>query len=277
MTELPTSWLAACGLTFMLGLRHGVDADHLAAIDAMTRLNRRRGASFSRWCGALFSLGHGVVVLLIAVAAALAGRRLQLPAWIEAVGSVSSILFLLLLGSLNLRTLLADDGSRPAVPMGLRSAWMAGLFDEIRSPGAVVTVGAAFAVSFDTLSQALLFAALGTKFGGVEQSAILAVMFFAGMLAADGINGYWMSRLFASADRGSAATSRAMGWAVVVGSFAVAGLAALRMAIQGIDLWWEDRDHWLSAGVIGFVCAGWLVTLTLRGAGRGRGNAQGVR
>ena len=53
-------------LVFVLGLKHGFDPDHLVAIDGMTRTTK------SRWCGLFFSLGHGVVVTLVGVAAALA-------------------------------------------------------------------------------------------------------------------------------------------------------------------------------------------------------------
>ena len=32
MPALPSEWSALCALVFLLGLRHGFDADHLAAI-----------------------------------------------------------------------------------------------------------------------------------------------------------------------------------------------------------------------------------------------------
>ena len=56
MPDAASSWIALCGLVFLLGLRHGFDADHLATIDALTRLNQRRGLGVARWCGVLFSL-----------------------------------------------------------------------------------------------------------------------------------------------------------------------------------------------------------------------------
>ena len=36
MHDLPATWTALCELVFLLA-RHGFDADHLAAIDGMTR------------------------------------------------------------------------------------------------------------------------------------------------------------------------------------------------------------------------------------------------
>ena len=75
MHDLPTEWSALCALVFLLGLKHGFDADHLATIDGLTRFNSRHLRPFARYCGALFSLGHGVVVVAIAIAVGTLSRR----------------------------------------------------------------------------------------------------------------------------------------------------------------------------------------------------------
>ena len=41
MDALPATWTALCALAFVLGLKHGFDADHLATIDGLTRYNAR--------------------------------------------------------------------------------------------------------------------------------------------------------------------------------------------------------------------------------------------
>ena len=41
MNSLPATWIALCALAFVLGLKHGFDADHLATIDGLTRYNAR--------------------------------------------------------------------------------------------------------------------------------------------------------------------------------------------------------------------------------------------
>src|SRR5258706_15226717 len=64
---LPGHWLALIAVVFLLGLKHGLDPDHLAAIDGLTRFNASRRPLLSRWSGLLFSAGHGVVVTAAAV------------------------------------------------------------------------------------------------------------------------------------------------------------------------------------------------------------------
>ena len=67
--------------TFGLGLRHGADWDHLAAITDITgaELERRRAALLAL----LYALGHGAAVMVLGVLAITAGERL--PDWIDPV------------------------------------------------------------------------------------------------------------------------------------------------------------------------------------------------
>ena len=73
---------------YLFGLRHGFDADHIAAIDDTVRLMLQRGRD-PLGVGLFFSLGHSAVVfalsLLAALFAALVRDRLGS---LEAVGSL---------------------------------------------------------------------------------------------------------------------------------------------------------------------------------------------
>src|SRR2546427_5991794 len=77
--------LGLAALVFVLGLKHGLDPDHLVAIDGFTRSSR------SRWCGLFFSLGHGVVVTLVGVAVALIATEWQAPPWLGETRGLISI------------------------------------------------------------------------------------------------------------------------------------------------------------------------------------------
>lgn len=209
MHELPTDALTLALLAFVLGLRHGLDADHLATVDGLTRHNSARGKPGARWCGVLFSLGHGVVVLAVAVGVTTLTRRGAVPQWADDFGAWVSISFLTALGLLNIRSALATPRDELVRPVALKGRWLGGL-QRASHPVAVAAVGAIFALSFDTLSQAALFAATGARGGGSAPAAALALLFTAGMLVADGANGWWVAHLVRRADATPTRASRAL-------------------------------------------------------------------
>lgn len=199
MESLAADGLALVMLVFVLGLKHGFDADHLATIDGLTRYNARQRPALARWCGTLFSLGHGAVVLAIALGVGLASRQWVVPEWLEQSGAWISVFFLLALGVLNLEAVLATPADQLVQPVGLKGRWLGRLM-QISHPLGVALVGALFALSFDTISQAALFAMTGLQSGGVAQALGLGLVFMLGMLVADGANGLWIARLIARAD-----------------------------------------------------------------------------
>src|SRR5205807_1726843 len=96
-------------LAFTFGLRHGVDADHIAAIDNVTRKLMQDGKRPVA-VGFFFSLGHSTIVVLLSVVVAIAAAVVQtnLPQWKEAgglIGTFVSATFLYLIGIINLLVL----------------------------------------------------------------------------------------------------------------------------------------------------------------------------
>ena len=191
-------------LVFALGLRHGFDPDHLVAIDGMTRSTK------SRWCGLFFSLGHGVVVTLIGVAVAIAATEWQAPAWLEHTGTLISIAVLLVLGIANLLAVLRTPAGRRVALIGLRGRWLTERLSRASHPAVIASVGAAFAVSFDTVSHALAFSLTGATMAGVVFAGLLGLVFTLGMVLTDALNGLWAARMMS----GPAAASRCMSAAV---------------------------------------------------------------
>src|SRR5512135_687272 len=127
MNELPTEWTALCALVFLLGLKHGFDADHLATIDGLTRFNARERRPFARYCGALFSIGHGAIGVAIAVVVGAASERWDAPGWLELSGAWISIGFLTALGIANLAAVLAARPNEVVAPVGLKGRLLGGL------------------------------------------------------------------------------------------------------------------------------------------------------
>lgn len=262
MSDLPTEWTALCALVFLLGLKHGFDADHLATIDGLTRYNARHRRPFARYCGALFSLGHGAIVVAIAVAVGLASERWDAPAWLEASGAWISIGFLTLIGLVNLRAVLTAAPHEIVAPIGLKGRFL-GRLNEASRPAAVALVGALFALSFDTVSQSALFALTAAQFGGVGHAIFLGLLFVLGMLVTDGINGLWISRLIARADQIAVIASRVMSLAVSTVSLLVAGFGALKLAAPAIDAWSDGKELAFGAAVIALIAASYLAARRL--------------
>lgn len=261
MTEsLPTHWLSLVAVVFLLGLKHGLDPDHLAAIDGLTRFNAGRKPRLSRWSGLLFSAGHGGVVTAVAVLVATVATEWQAPGWLEDTGAWISIGFLTLLGLANLAAVVRTPGGQVVRPVGMRSRLFS-RFTRAEHPVLIAAVGAAFALSFDTISQAVVFSLTGSHLAGWIFAGTLGLVFTAGMMATDALNGLWVSHLLRSADRRAAAASRVMSVAIAGLSLAIAALAAARRLVPGFD---ERIDGWgvaLSLAVVVVVIGAYRVAM----------------
>jgi high-affinity nickel-transport protein len=217
-----TDALGLSALVFVLGLKHGLDPDHLVAIDGLARSSR------SRWCGLFFSLGHGVVVTLVGVGVALAAADWQPPQWLEYTGAWISIGVLVALGVANLVTALRTAPGQPVALAGMRGHWLPERLARASHPAVIAAVGAAFALSFDTISHALVFSMTGASLAGWAFAAVLGVVFTGGMALTDAASGLWVARLVRSADRRAAQASRIMSIAVAFLCLALAGLGVAK-------------------------------------------------
>jgi hypothetical protein len=141
METLPGDWLSLLILTFVLGMKHGFDADHLATIDGLTRYNARTRPGMARYCGTFFSLGHGAVVMAIALGVSALAGRWEVPEWFGTLGAVISIAFLVALGSLNLAAVLRAEPDQIVQPVGLKGRLLGNL-RHVSHPGLVALVGA---------------------------------------------------------------------------------------------------------------------------------------
>ena len=260
MESLSQHWFSLVAVVFLLGVRHGFDPDHLAAIDGLARFNAAARPRLARWSGLLFSLGHGAVVTAVAALAATVASGWRAPDWLQSAGILVSIAFLGLLGVANLAAVLRTPRGEVVRPMGLRSRLFARLV-RAEHPVVIASVGAAFALSFDTISQAVLFSVAGTQLAGWLFASLLGLVFTAGMASADALNGLWVARLLRRADARAAAASRLMGLAIGLTALGIAALAAARHAIPALD---HGLDGWgvaLSAAVVAVVAGAYLAAM----------------
>jgi cytochrome c biogenesis protein CcdA len=100
---------------FLLGLRHGIDWDHIVAISdiAATQESKRRGV----FVGTLYVVGHAAVIILLGLGAIVLGATI--PEWLDAVAGRVVGVTLVVLGVVVAVTLVVERGSFRA-----RSRWM---------------------------------------------------------------------------------------------------------------------------------------------------------
>jgi high-affinity nickel-transport protein len=255
--ELPADFLGLAGVVLMLGMKHGFDPDHLAAIDGLACHNAPTRPRIARLSGVLFSLGHGTVVVAVALGVSLLAQAWQAPAWLEAVGAWVSITALTLIALVNLIAVARTPGDEVA----RLSGWRSGVFGRLLRAGdplMVMGVGVLFALSFDTVSQAALFAMTAGQFGGWQPALLLALLFTGGMLLTDGINGWWIARLIHGSARAARVASRVFAISVSGVGLLTAALTLSTRLVPAMDRWANGRGLWLGAAVVALLLAGFF-------------------
>jgi high-affinity nickel-transport protein len=200
-------------LAYTLGLRHALDADHIAAIDNVTRKlmqDGRRPVSV----GFFFALGHSTVVILASLIAYTAlsavGRQMDVAGQIGGVvGTSVSAFFLIFIAIMNLvilrelwitfRKVRKGDHAVEAgdilLPAGVLSRFLRPLFRALSSPWQMYPIGLLFGLGFDTAMQvALLGISAAAAADGLSLGAMadFPVLFTAGMTLVDTSDGILM-------------------------------------------------------------------------------------
>jgi high-affinity nickel-transport protein len=250
---------ASVSVAFVLGLRHGLDADHLAAIDGLTRCHASAKRRLSPFCGLLFSAGHAGVILAAAIVLSMLSGRWAPPEWLASAGTIVSASTLLLLGFMNVRAAFTADDRAAVRPVGLRSRLFASILRAPRS-WQVALVGALFAVSFDALAIAALFAASASGLAGVMGTALA---FAVGMLAVGIANGFWVVRLLRHSGNASRVAAQVMTLTIGAVALCVSGFVLLSSFHAPLGPWMESYELFISGFVVSLVLAGYFVSLLL--------------
>lgn len=245
----------------MLGMRHGLDPDHLAAIDGLTLRAGTLRPRWAPWMGAMFSLGHGIVVLAIVAAAALASEHYQPPAalfnWLEWIPPA----LLLLLAALNARALLAPTAPSAYALAGVRSSLVPKWLGQSTGPWSGILLGMLFAAVFDTAIQAAAWGYAATALGGIGPALTIAFMFALGMGCTDLCDGWVTARVMRTGHQDLIrAFRRRLGWPIVI---MCAGIGCYMIAHKldhslEIDETWYS---WLGGAMLAAVAAMYAYTL----------------
>jgi len=212
--------LTSAFTVFALGLRHGADPDHLAAIDNLTRNSLTRRPSLSRFAGTLFAGGHTIMVLAIAALIGYLGSRFSAQSHaIEIAGTWTSIVVLLAIAALNVRQLYLGQTDRVAgakarlIPAALRNA---------TNPWLAVPVGLLFGFGFETSSQIAAYAVAFGVEAGVAGALIVGAMFCLGMMTTDTLDSILIHRLVSYRAGRLPQIMRVWIWSVTIFAVAVA-------------------------------------------------------
>ena len=203
-------------LAYGFGLRHAVDADHIAAIDNVTRKLMQQGKRPIA-VGTWFSLGHSTIVVLasFAIAATAMAFKDDMEWFHETgglIGTLVSSVFLLLFGVLNLVILLSvykkfkqvkAGHTLPAEELDLLVANKGGLmarifgrlFNLVNKSWHMYPEGFLFGLGFDTATEVGLLGISATSASqGINLWSIMVfpVLFAAGMALIDSLDNFVM-------------------------------------------------------------------------------------
>jgi nickel/cobalt transporter (NiCoT) family protein len=268
-------------LAYSLGLRHAIDADHIAAIDNVTRKLMQEGKRPVA-VGFFFALGHSSVVVLASLAVALTASALndKLAAYREIggiIGTSASALFLFIIAIANLIVLRGVYRAFRLVERGnsvteddidallQQRGWLARLFRPlfrfVSQSWHLFPIGLLFALGFETASEISLFGLSAQASNAVSSWSLLIfpALFAAGMTLVDTTDGVLMLGAYGWAYRNPmrklfynlTITSVSVLVALVVGGIETLGLLANRLHLQGV-FWDAISDLNENFGALGY-------------------------
>jgi high-affinity nickel-transport protein len=284
-------------LAYSFGLRHAVDADHIAAIDNVTRKLMQEGKR-PIGVGLFFSIGHALVLVIGTAVIAETVVSLQGGSFRSfndiggIIGTVISASFLFAMSAMNLaiawsvyRTFrhvsrggayVEEDFDMLLNKRGLFSRLFRPLFHLIGSSWQMLLVGFLFGLGFDTATEVSLLTISATEAGhGMSVWSILAfpALFTAGMALVDTTDGVLMLGAYGWAFLkpirklyyNLTITLISALVALVIGGIETLGLVGSELDLGGG--FWDGvgaiNDNFGTVGyaVIGIFVASWIVSL----------------
>ncbi len=285
-------------LAYSFGLRHAVDADHIAAIDNVTRKLMQDGKRPVA-VGFMFSLGHSTVVVF--GSAAIAGAAAALQHRFDAfrniagvIGTLLSVFFLFAIAVVNLivlqsvyRTFVRVRSGEPYVEedlnqllsaRGILARLFRPMFRMISRSWHMFPLGILFGLGFDTATEIGLLgvsaaeASKGLPFGAI---LVFPILFAAGMSLIDttdnilmlGAYGWAFVRPIRKLYYNLTITCISVVVALVVGGIEALGLLAGHFHLQGT--FWEGvaklNNNFGTLGffIVGLFAVSWAVSIAV--------------
>jgi hypothetical protein len=203
-----TSWTSSSGGAFLfvglvLGMRHALEPDHLAAVSTLVTERQRAGwgALVGTWLGMLWGLGHTVALLVVASLLALVGT--ELPSRVAVIFELGVSLMLVVLGARALRRAwTVDVAGRPGPhrhatdePVALVPADRSVRGSLRRSVRRALAVGMVHGLAGSGALTALVASCFPSLAGRLLTVALFGIGSMIGMAALSGIAGWPLARL----------------------------------------------------------------------------------
>lgn len=290
--------LGTAMVAYGLGLRHAVDADHIAAIDNVTRKMMQEGKRPVA-VGLFFSLGHSTIVValsavLAATTSALQQRFADFRAMGGLIGTSMSAFFLFAIAAANIFILAATWRAFQRVKRGERlvddnlDMLLAGgglltrlfrrLFRLIAQSWHMYALGLLFGLGFETATEIGLLgiSAAGASSGLPPWSImVFPALFSAGMALIDTADGVLMLGAYGWAFikpirklyYNLTITLLSVLVALLVGGVETLGLLSEQLSLEGP--FWEfvglinDNFGLFGYGIVGAFAIGWLASLVI--------------
>jgi len=290
--------LGTAFLAYSFGLRHAVDADHIAAIDNVTRKMMQEGKR-PVGIGLFFSLGHSTVVVLASVAVAATAtafkdRMDSLHSIGGIIGTSVSAAFLLLIAVVNVYILLNvyrtfqhvksggeytdEDIDLLMAKGGVLARLLRPLFRMIKTSWHMYPVGFLFGLGFDTATEVgLLGISAASAAHGMPIWSILVfpALFTAGMTLIDttdsvlmlGAYGWAFAKPIRKLYYNMTITFVSVLVAVIVGGIEALGLIGDQLGLSG-GLWHlvgilSDNFGMIGYLIIAIFILSWLISILI--------------
>lgn len=176
----------------VLGMRHGLDVDHITAIDNLVRLHN--ATKKSRLVGAGFSSGHMISVLAEMIFIIYVVGSLTSTGNLQFWGGVTGAVALGTIGGVNIYAIKKWGKSGSAI-LATKILKRTGMLGPV---GSALVTGLVFGLGFDTATQisAITLSAVASATTGIQTALILSGFFALGMIPIDTLDSVLLRSAF---------------------------------------------------------------------------------
>jgi len=292
--------LGTAALAYSFGLRHAFDADHIAAIDNVTRKLMQEGRR-PAGVGLFFSLGHSTIVVALSIAIAITATALQdqfdaFKTFGAVAGTIVSAMFLFAIALANVLVLISiyrafrtvksggrfveEDLDLALANRGLLGRLFRRFFRVVEKSWQMYPIGVLFGLGFDTATEVGLLgisATQATQGMSIWSILVFPALFTAGMTLIDatdsvlmlGAYGWAFIKPIRKLYYNMTITAASVVVAVVVGGLETLNLVGDQLGLtDGGGFWGAIGALNDNFGVLGYVIVGvfvvaWLVSFVV--------------